>query len=73
VELDEMWSVVNRKSNQRWLWHAVDHASGKVLAYVFGARKDNVFNQLKALLTPFGINHFYTDDWGAYERKLPRS
>ena len=28
--------------------------------------------QLKTLLAPFGINHFYTDDWGAYEQKLPQ-
>lgn len=47
-----------------------DHATGKVLAYVFGTRKDEVFLQLKALLSPFGISRFYTDDWGAYERHL---
>ena len=29
-----------------------------------------VFLQLKALLEPFGITRFYTDDWGAYERHL---
>lgn len=46
-----------------------DHQSGK-LAYVFGGRKDEVFLQLKALLDPFGISHFYTDEWGAYERHL---
>jgi hypothetical protein len=23
-ELDEMWSFVARKSNPRWLWHAID-------------------------------------------------
>jgi insertion element IS1 protein InsB len=22
-------------------------------------------------LEPFGINRFYSDDWGAYERKIP--
>lgn len=67
-ELDEMWSYVGRKDNPRWLWHAIDHHSGKVLAYVFGRRKDEVFLQLKELLKPFGINCFYTDGWGAYER-----
>jgi len=41
-ELDEMWSYVT-KENQRWLWHAIDHHSGKILAYVFGAYKDEVF------------------------------
>lgn len=65
-----MWSYVARKSNPRWLWYAIDHCSGKVLAYVFGTRKDEVFIQLKALLKPFGITRFYTDGWGAYERHL---
>jgi len=65
-----MWSYVGSKDDPRWLWHAIDHASGKVLAYVFGDHKDSVFLQLKALLEPFGITRFYTDDWGAYERHL---
>jgi insertion element IS1 protein InsB len=69
-ELDEMWSFVQKKENQRWLWHAIDHATGKVLAYVLGTRTDNVFLQLKTLLETFGISKFYTDGWGAYERKL---
>lgn len=42
VEMDEMWSFVEKKDNQRWLWHAIDHANGEVLAYVFGKRKDEV-------------------------------
>ena len=71
AELDEMWSYVGNKSNPRWLWHAIDHASGQVLAYVMGDRKDHVLVSLKALLEPFGITRFYTDDWGAYERHLP--
>jgi len=37
---------------------------------VFGKRKDVVFKKLKALLGPFGISRYYTDDWGAYERHL---
>lgn len=73
AEIDEMWSFVGKKAKPRWLWHAIDHASGQVLAYVFGRRKDKVFAELKKLLQPFGIKHFYTDDWGAYERKLSAS
>jgi len=70
AEMDEMWSFVGRKKEQRWLWHAIDHATGAVLAYVFGRRKDEVFLQLKALLEPFGLTRFYTDHWGAYTRQL---
>jgi insertion element IS1 protein InsB len=70
AEMDEMWSFVRRKSNPRWLWHAIDHHTGAVLAYVFGRRQDEVFLKLKALLEPFGITHYYTDKWGAYTRHL---
>lgn len=70
AEIDEQWSYVREKSNQRWLWHAIDHATNTVLAYVFGKRKDEVFKELKALLEPFGIKKFFTDDWGAYDRHL---
>jgi insertion element IS1 protein InsB len=46
-ELDEMWSYVAKKSQPRWLWHAIDHHTGTVLAYVFGRRQDNVFLKLQ--------------------------
>jgi insertion element IS1 protein InsB len=69
-ELDEMWSFVQAKANPRWLWHAIDHHTGKVLAYVFGRRKDDVFLRLQELLEPFGITKYYTDGWGAYERHI---
>ena len=70
AQLDEMWSFVFRKSQQRWLWVAIDHKTRAILAFVFGERKDVVFRELKALLEPFGITRFYSDDWGAYERNL---
>ena len=69
-ERDEMWSYVRSKANPRWLWHAIDHHTGQVLAYVFGRRQDRVFLELKALLEPFGITRYFTDGWGAYERHV---
>jgi insertion element IS1 protein InsB len=70
AEVDEMWSFVGKQQEQRWLWHAIDHWSGRVLAYVCGRRQDEVFLQLKALLEPFGIKRYDTDYWGAYTRHL---
>ena len=70
AELDEMWSFVGNKEGERWLWHAIDHKTGKILAYVLSDHKDEAFLKLKELLTPFGITKFYTDDWGAYSRHL---
>ena len=49
VEVDEMWSFVEKKTQQRWLCHAIDHRTGVVLAYVLGTHQDDVFLQLKAL------------------------
>jgi insertion element IS1 protein InsB len=70
AEVEEMWSFVKTKHEPRWLWPAIDHQTGKVLAYVFGRRKDEVVLQLKALLEPFGITRCFTEHWGAYARQL---
>jgi len=70
AEADEMWSFVGTKQAPRWLWHAIDHCTGTVLASVFGRRKDKVCVELTRLLKPFGITRYYTDHWGAYARHL---
>ena len=51
------------------LW-ALDHQTGRIVAYTFGRRADRVLLKLKALLEPLGIRRFYTDGWGAYRRHL---
>jgi insertion element IS1 protein InsB len=66
-----MWSFVGAKATERWLWHALDHHTGTVLAYVMGTRKDAQFLQLNVLLAPLGITHYYTDKAGVYRRHLP--
>ena len=35
-----MWSFVQNKPQQRWLWHAIDLSTGVVLAYAFGSLAD---------------------------------
>ncbi len=64
---DAMWSSVGKQAEPQWLWHAIDYASGTVLVYVFGGRKDAVFLQLKELLEAFGITRFCPDGWGAHQ------
>ena len=70
AEMDEMWSFVSDKEHQRWLWHAIAHHSGAVLAYVLGTHTDTGFLTLQQLLAPCGISRLYTDDWGTYHRYL---
>ena len=70
AEMDEMWSFVQSKRQQRWLWHAIDHHNGEVLADVLAPHEDTALSRLLELLEPFGIQKFYTDNWGAYSRQL---
>jgi insertion element IS1 protein InsB len=65
-----MWSFVGSKRQQRWLWSAIDHRTGKMLAYVLAPHEDSALVKLKVLLQPFGLTRFYTDAWGAYLRLL---
>lgn len=65
-----MQSFVDKKSNQLWLWHGIDHYTGEVLAYVLGARTDEMFLKLKKLLEPFEVTQFYTDGLKTYERHI---
>jgi len=71
LELDEQWSFVGNKSNQRWLWLALNHYNSEVLAYTFGDRTDMACNKIKQLHRPFNITKYFTDGLGAYQRLLP--
>ena len=43
VEMDEIWSFYHDKQHQRWLWWAIDHDTGEVIAYWFGTREHKNF------------------------------
>jgi insertion element IS1 protein InsB len=67
-----MESYVGKKKYERWLWHAIDHKTGAILAFVVGRRQGRMFLKLKKLLKPFGITKFYTDKLKTYDRHLSR-
>jgi IS1 family transposase len=68
AEMDEMWSYVHDKDQQCWLWHAIDHKTGEILAYTFGSRKHKVLRELLDLLKPFDIQTVYADGNYAYQK-----
>jgi insertion element IS1 protein InsB len=70
AERDAMRSYGGKKTQQRGLWPALKHYTGKGLASVFRRRQDAVCLRLQALLEPFGITRFSTDGWGSYERHI---
>lgn len=68
IEMDEMWSFVHDKSQQYWLWWAVDHNTGSALAYVLGTRESAYLDQLRDLLCAyFDVDTVFADGYAAYE------
>jgi hypothetical protein len=54
------------KVDQRWLWHAIDHETGEVLAYVIGQHQDSVLLKLKELLKPLSPCSSFGQDLGQH-------
>jgi insertion element IS1 protein InsB len=40
LEIDEFWSFVGKKANQRWTWYGFDRERKRIVAYVNGRRTD---------------------------------
>jgi insertion element IS1 protein InsB len=66
VEMDEMWSFYGDKEHQLWLWWAMDHDTGEVIAFWFGTREHCNLDKLLALLSPLSLGKVYTDGNYAY-------
>lgn len=73
AEMDEMWSFVHDKSQQYWLWWAIDHRTGVPLAYCFGTREHRYLDELRTLLAPFHIKTVYADNNYAYKTHIHES
>lgn len=71
VEIDEMWSFYHDKSQQLWLWWAVDHKTNTPLAYTFGTREHKHLDVLLELLKPFHIKQVFADNNYAYKDRIP--
>jgi insertion element IS1 protein InsB len=70
-EMDEFWSFVQNKSNQRWRWYAIERNSGCILAWHNGKRTDRDFLVLWNMLQGFRIDTYHTDNWGSYAKYIP--
>ena len=65
VELDEIWTFVKSRSNEVWIWLALEVNSRKVLSYAVGDRSVETFNDYgNDKIKSNAI--FYTDRWDAY-------
>lgn len=44
--MDEMWGRVYCKQTPCWLWHAINHENGEIIAFVLGDRKHDMLYEL---------------------------
>ena len=72
--MDEQWGRVYCKETPCWLWHAINHDNGEVVAFVMGSREHEVLEKLLALLMPLNIEIecVYADDNFAYHKLIPK-
>ncbi|HGX8986644.1 TPA: IS1 family transposase, partial [Escherichia coli] len=66
-EVDEMWSFVGNKKQQRWLWYAWEPRFKRIVAHAFGRRSKKVFRQLLKRLSGFNVAFWCTDNFRAYD------
>jgi len=74
LEMDEQWGRVYCKETPCWLWHAIDHDTGDVVAFVLGTREKEVCQKLWDLITSIEgieIEAVYSDDNWAYHDIIP--
>jgi insertion element IS1 protein InsB len=71
LELDEFWSFVEKKKQQRWTWLAFDRQRKRVTAYQNGRRTDHHCAALLKKLAGARIQRFHTDKWESYLKLLP--
>ncbi len=50
--MDEIWSYYHDKSQQEWLWWAINYNTGEPLAYCFGTREYKYLNHYPQLKYP---------------------
>jgi len=73
IECDEMWSFVNRKENEVYIWLAIDRSSRKIIVCYIGDRTRKSARKLWASLPDiYRQSAFaYTDFWQAYKTVIP--
>ena len=68
LELDELWSFVAKKTEERWLWLALCRRTRQVVAYWLGDRSENSAIHLwRRLPADYRGCASFSDRWAAYE------
>lgn len=73
VQMDELWSFVDSKGNQQWVWLALDAQTREIIGVHIGDRSAASAQALWDSIPPVyrQCAVIYTDHWSAYDSVLP--
>ena len=73
VQMDELWSFVNDKDHEQWVWLAIDADTREIVGCTIGDRSGKsaqaLWNSLPAVYRQCAV--CYTDFWSSYPVALP--
>ena len=74
LQLDEMWSFVQKKKKKAWIWVVFEPESRQVISFHIGSRGVKSMKILWSKIPPRFQKYcfFETDDWEAYSSVLPK-
>ena len=72
LELDELWSFVQKKQNKQWIWIALLRSSRQVVAYAIGDRSEATCRRLwEQIPKRYRALQTFSDFWDAYQKVIP--
>ena len=73
LELDELWSFVLKKANQRWVWVALCRRTRPIVAYFIGDRSEiSCLHLWCRIPLAYKRCHSFSDFWDAYQHIFAR-
>ncbi|MEG5115639.1 IS1 family transposase [Microcoleus sp. A2-C5] len=74
VQMDELWSFVDNKGNEQWVWLALDAETREIVGVHIGDRSavstQALWNSMPPVYRQCAV--IYTDHWSAYDSVLKR-
>ncbi len=73
LELDELWSFVQKKTQECWLWLALCRRTRQIVAYAIGDRsQEGALSRREHLPADYRRRATRSDFWLAYEKAFPQ-
>lgn len=69
IELDELWSFVQKKKNKQWVWLAINPANKQIIGFYVGDRSAKSAQKLWDNIPSYWHENagFFSDYWQAYK------